>query len=117
MQYSVYGRCPEKQVHTGVAQRDMSDGLLTPLNTEIASGVRVLDVELAVVNGEPSESVTSRIRVISEPCKERFLFVLLAIALVVPDASIVATSAMTSPVAGFVTASRLGESGIHSPPT
>ena len=67
VQYSVYGRCPDRQVHTGAAQRDMSDGLVTPLNTEIASGVRARDVELAVVNAEPSESVTSRIRIISEP--------------------------------------------------
>ena len=60
-------------MHTGAAQRDMSDALVAPLNTGIASGVRARDVELAVVNAEPSESDTSRIRIISEPCKESFL--------------------------------------------
>ena len=51
----------------------VSGDLVAPLNTGIASGVRERDVELAVVNAEPSESGTSHIRIISEPCKERFL--------------------------------------------
>ena len=89
VQYSVYGRCPDRQVRTGAAQRDMSDELdrqvrtgaaqrdmsdelLAPLNTGIASAVRARDVEPAVVNAELSQSDTSRIRIISEPCKERF---------------------------------------------
>ena len=60
-------------VHTGAAQRGMSDELVAPLNTGIASGVRERDVELAIVNAEPPESDTSHIRIISEPCKKRFL--------------------------------------------
>ena len=99
-QYSVYGRCPDRQVHTGAAQRDMSDELVAPLNTGIASAVRARDVELAVVNAELSQSDTSRIRIISEPCKERFLVFFLAISLLVPSIVIVfvvANEWMSSP--------------------
>ena len=100
VQYSVYGRCPDRQVHTGAAQRDMSDELAAPLNTGIASAVRARDVELAVVNAELSQSDTSRIRIISEPCKERFLVFFLAISLLVPSIVIVfvvANEWMSSP--------------------
>ena len=58
---------------SGEMDSSMSDNLVAPLNAGIASGVREHDVELAVVNAEPSESDTSHIRIISEPCKKRFL--------------------------------------------
>ena len=57
-------------LHAGAAQRDMSDELVAPLNTGIASGVRERGDELAIVNAEPSESDTSHFRIISEPCKK-----------------------------------------------
>ena len=100
VQYSVYGRCPDRQVHTGAAQREMSDELAAPLNTGIVSAVRARDVELAVVNAELSQSDTSRIRIISEPCKERFLVFFFAISLLVPSIIIVfvvANEWMSSP--------------------
>ena len=61
-------------LHTGAAQRDLSEELVMPPNTGIVSGVRERDVELAIVNAEPSESETSHIRIISEPCKKALPF-------------------------------------------
>ena len=49
-----------------------SGNLLAPLNAVTASGIRQRDVVLAVVDAEPSDSDTSHIGIISEPCKERF---------------------------------------------
>ena len=86
-------------LHTGAAQRDLSEELVMPQNTGIVSGVRERDVELAIVNAEPSESETSHIRIISEPCKTRFLF-FLTIALLVPFiivVFVVANEWMSSP--------------------
>ena len=73
---------------------------MAPLNAGIASGTRQRDVELAVVNAESSESDTSPIRIISEPCKERFLGFFLALALLVPCilvVSVVANEWISSP--------------------
>ena len=55
-----------------------------------ASCIRQRDVVLAVVNAEPSDSDTSHIRIISEPCKECFLCFFLAIALLVSFITVVA---------------------------
>ena len=86
--------------NAGGADSYESDDLAAPLNAEIASGVRERDVELAVANAESSESDTSPIRIISEPCKERFLGFFLAIDLRVPCilvVSVVAKEWISSP--------------------
>ena len=88
-EHSAYERCSKRQVHTGAAQIHMSDELVAPLNTEIASGVHARGVELANVSAELSQNDTSRIHIISEPCKERLLFVSLAIGLLVPSIVII----------------------------
>ena len=60
--------------------RDMDSGmaseLVAPLSSGIAFGVPERDVELVTVNAESSESDTSHIRIVSQPCKGRLLFYL-----------------------------------------
>ena len=80
--------------YTGSAQKQSSEpcssgNLLAPLNAVTASGIRQRDVVLALVDAEPSGSDTSHIRIISEPCKGRFLGLFLANALLVPFITVV----------------------------
>ena len=82
--------------YMGVAQKQRSEFrssgyLLSPLNVMTASGIPQRDVVLAVVNAELSDSDTSHIRIISEPCKGRFLGFFLTNALLVPFIIVVIT--------------------------
>ena len=63
--------------------------LATPLRSGSASGGAERDVELAALNAELSESRRSQIHIIAQPCRERLLGLLLAIALIVPTVTVV----------------------------
>ena len=67
----------------------MSGDLATPLRSGSASGGAGCDVELAALNAVLSGSRRSQIHIIAQPCKERLLGLLLAIALIVPTATVV----------------------------
>ena len=63
---------------------NMPGALATPSTSGSASGGAGCDVELAPVNVELSGSPRSEIDIIAQPCKERLLGLLLAMALIVP---------------------------------
>ena len=62
---------------------NMPGDLEEPLTSGSGSGAGC-DVELATVTGEQSRGPRSEIDIIAQPCKERLLGLLLAMALIVP---------------------------------
>ena len=68
---------------------NMPGDLATPLTSGSATGGAGCHVELAPVNAELSRSPRSEIDIIAQPCKERLLGILLAMALIVPAVTVV----------------------------
>ena len=68
---------------------NMPGDLREPLTSGSGSGGAGCDVELARVNEELSRGPRSEIGIIAQPCKERLLGILLAMALIVPAVTVV----------------------------